>query len=98
MLGSEQLHTFRDLAKICRASGAKVTYEKLWRWSTRGLRGVRLESRRLGRQYYSSVEAVDRFAERLADQGPSAASTSTSARRPIPSREEARRIADAAGF
>ena len=41
----------------------------LARWALRGLRGTRLEVIRIGGQMYTSVEAIQRFAERLTAVG-----------------------------
>jgi len=38
----------------------------IFRWTTRGVRGCRLEAVRLGAATYTSVEALQRFADRLA--------------------------------
>lgn len=43
----------------------KVHVSTLYRWVSRGLRGVRLEAVRLGRTLVTSQEALQRFAERL---------------------------------
>lgn len=37
----------------------------LWRWYTRGVRGVRLETLVVGGRRYTSREALQRFSERL---------------------------------
>jgi hypothetical protein len=38
----------------------------LWRWCTRGCRGIRLEHIRLGRRILTSKEAINRFGNKLA--------------------------------
>ncbi len=63
---NEQQYTLGVLATRL---GRKVSSRTLWRWATRGVRGVKLEARRLGRCWYSSVEAVDRFGAALAELG-----------------------------
>src|SRR5262249_44592023 len=37
----------------------------LWRWRTKGIRGVRLEAARVGGRVVTSLEAIRRFLERL---------------------------------
>jgi hypothetical protein len=43
------------------ARGRAPSTSTLWRWRTRGVRGVRLESARLGGRVVSSLEAIRRF-------------------------------------
>lgn len=43
----------------------RVHRTTLRRWAQEGVDGVRLEAVRLGRRWYSSVEALARFSERL---------------------------------
>jgi hypothetical protein len=38
----------------------------LWRWCRQGLHGVKLEYLRYGRRIYTTLEALDRFAQALA--------------------------------
>jgi len=45
--------------------GKRVHLATLYRWVSRGVAGVRLESLRLGRTVVTSREALQRFAERL---------------------------------
>lgn len=68
MLASENLLTFNDLSKALPIVGGKRIHQStLWRWALRGCRGVRLETLRLGARYMSSVEAVHRYGERVAE-------------------------------
>ena len=53
----------RSLPKV---DGRHTSQKSLWRWATRGIRGVRLESRRMGGRLFTSKPALDRFGERLA--------------------------------
>lgn len=56
----------------------------LWRWRTRGIRGVRLESARLGGRVVTSVEAIRRFMRGITEsQGDSAAPGAPSAPRAL---------------
>ena len=42
----------------------------LWRWFRRGIKGVKLETTVLGGRRYTSVEALQRFADRLTIDSP----------------------------
>lgn len=42
----------------------RPTYKKLWKWKRYGLRGVKLECFKEGRDLYTSVEAILRFLEK----------------------------------
>ncbi len=71
-LVSEQIIRLNDVADWLprRAPGRKVSQVTLWRWATKGVRGVdgrrvRLETIKLGGRRYTSVEAVERFAAAL---------------------------------
>jgi|CXWL01.1.fsa_nt_gi hypothetical protein len=68
MLQTETVGTFNEIAsRLPRLDGKRIALSTLWRWSTKGCRGVRLEARRLGGRYITSIEAVDRFSARLAE-------------------------------
>ena len=49
-----------------RPDGSFPAASTIKRWIRRGCYGVRLEGRRVGRQWLTSVEAVERFSVRLA--------------------------------
>jgi hypothetical protein len=46
--------------------GRPIHISTIYRWASRGVRGVRLETGRLGRTLVTSREALQRFADRLA--------------------------------
>lgn len=48
-----------------RPGGRRVHISAVYRWIRRGVRGVRLEAIRVGGTMYTSVEALERFAQRL---------------------------------
>lgn len=48
-----------------RPNGKRLHVSACYRWVTRGVRGVVLESIRLGGTTYTSLEALQRFGERL---------------------------------
>lgn len=47
--------------------GRRIHVSTLWRWARKGVRGVRLEHIRLGHRVCTSLEALNRFAQSLAD-------------------------------
>ena len=51
-------------SKIC---GRKRNRHVILRWMNRGCSGVVLESIRIGREIYTSAEAINRFTNRLAE-------------------------------
>jgi hypothetical protein len=88
MLFDEELLTLCEAAKALPAvGGCRIHTSTLWRWSTKGVKGVRLETRRLGGRIFTSREALERFATALAEagsphrEGHSMARARTSARR-----------------
>ena len=66
VLGEETL-TLAEAAKALPRlrRGRKIHVSTLYRWISRGLRGVRLEAVKLGGTLVTSKEALQRFAERL---------------------------------
>lgn len=72
----EQLKTFAELAKLwpSRYPGKTTHKATLCRYARVGIKGIRLEAIRMGGHFVSSVEAVQRFTERLAalDENPDA--------------------------
>ena len=67
---SEELVSLTDAAKLLpkRRRGRKPSFCCLWRWSTRGCRGVVLESIRIGGTICTSVQALQRFFDALTAQ------------------------------
>ncbi len=53
-----------------RRAGKRVHIATLHRWATRGCRGIQLETIRFGGTRCTSLEAVQRFCERLSDADP----------------------------
>jgi Protein of unknown function (DUF1580) len=60
----------------------------LWRWSLKGVQGVRLETAKIGGRRYTTIEALDRFAATLTEL--------RSTERANPSRQRQQEMADAA--
>ena len=69
-----------------------------WRWIKRGCRGIKLESCLIGGKRYTSLEALQRFAEATtaAADGPSSVSATPSAQKKA--HQKACRDLDAAGI
>lgn len=68
-IDQEQLVAIRDVPKLLpkRRNGKYVHVSAVYRWISRGVRDVVLESVKIGGQRYTSVEALQRFADRLSD-------------------------------
>ena len=60
---NDRLLPLREAADLFprRRMGAKVNVATLWRWMTRGARGVVLETVRVGNQNYTTEQAVREF-------------------------------------
>jgi hypothetical protein len=66
---SEEIHSLTNATKLlpARRSGRKPHVSCLFRWAKHGLRGVRLETIRVGGTLCTSREALERFFARLAE-------------------------------
>ena len=68
MLQDETVGSFTEIAnQLPRINGKRIHCASLWRWARRGIKGHKLETRRLGARFCTSVEAVDRFCKALAE-------------------------------
>ena len=67
MLYDETLLSLDDAGKALPNRPAKTT---IWRWCRKGIRGIRLEYRRVGRRIFTSREALERFSRQLAEADP----------------------------
>ena len=69
-VSSESLVPIRDVPRLlpARPSGKRVHVSAVYRWVARGVRGVTLESIKIGGTSYTSMEALARFAEHLTGQ------------------------------
>ena len=73
--------TLLTLAQATKFLGGRPSVATLWRWRTRGVRGRRLESLNLGGKVFTSLEALQRFAEQSDDDaGPTLRSPARRAR------------------
>lgn len=66
-LEHENLIPIRDVPRQIppRRSGRRVHVSAVYRWIGRGLRGAKLEAIKIGGTTYTSLEALQRFGERL---------------------------------
>lgn len=64
-LQKEQLIAIREVPRLLprQANGKRVHLSAVYRWMQRGRRGVRLEYLKIGGRRFTSLEAVQRFAE-----------------------------------
>jgi hypothetical protein len=71
MLYNETLVTFTEAAKrVPRINGRRPHPSSFYRWATRGLKGAKLETLKVGGRLCTSLEAVERFFRELAEKGP----------------------------
>lgn len=68
-----------------RPNGKRVHISACYRWISRGVRGVRLESVQVGGTRYTSLEALQRFADGLGSPGDSRSASD----RPLPRTRQA---------
>lgn len=65
-LRTEQVLSLADAcSRLPRRNGRKLHVSTLYRWAQRGIKGVRLETGMLGGARVTSLEALQRFMERL---------------------------------
>ncbi len=57
----EQLLSFADASRVLQS---RPHVSSIWRWSTRGVRGIRLETVQVGGRRFTSREALERFIAR----------------------------------
>jgi hypothetical protein len=81
-----------------RRAGKRINVSTLWRWSTTGVRGVKLETVMAGGSRATSLEAIERFFEALtqaADRQPVASAPRLTRQRRQQIEAAERRLADA---
>ena len=67
----EKLLSMSEAAKACPAIDGKRPHSgSIWRWTSKGVRGVQLEHVRVGRRVCTSREALDRFFNALVQTPP----------------------------
>ena len=82
-LTNEQVLSLTDAAKILprRRAGKRPHVATLYRWASRGLRGVKLETIQVGGTLCTSREAVQRFCEQLSESDATPSPTPSSTRK-----------------
>ncbi|HUW30310.1 MAG TPA: DUF1580 domain-containing protein [Planctomycetota bacterium] len=70
-LKSEELLSLKDVCQLLprRRRGRKPAFSTVWRWALHGVRGVKLETLRVGGTLCTSREALQRFFDRLSEDG-----------------------------
>ena len=93
---SEHLVPIRDAAKLLprQSTGKRVHISAVYRWIDPGLRGVQLESIKIGGTTYTSTEALQRFGERRSTPGPGYGRSETSVPAPVARRKQIERAAN----
>ena len=95
MLQTETVMTFAEAAaKLPRLNGKRIHTSTLWRWARKGIGGIRLETRRIGSRFVTSIEALDRFTKALAEADQATESHSSDKSVTPPSRTELQRELD----
>lgn len=71
-LASEHIRTLAEAARKRPAgrNNRPTHVSTVYRWISKGVRGVKLEAIRIGGRLYTSDEALQRFAERLTHEPP----------------------------
>ena len=66
-MNAESLIPLRDVPKLLplRHGGKRIHLSAIYRWISRGIRGVRLDAIKVGGTTYTSSEAIQRFARGL---------------------------------
>ena len=64
-INSEHLIPIKDMPKHLppRSTGGRVHISAVYRWMTHGVKGVRLESVKIGGSRYTSKQALQRFTD-----------------------------------
>ena len=62
---AEKMVSLNDARQLLNRNGRPIGRTTIWRWSTRGVRGVVLETVLVGGGCCTSYEAIQRFVERL---------------------------------
>ena len=98
-ISREQLISLAQAAKLrpCGRRGRPLHPSTMYRWISRGIRGIRLEATRFGGTFYTSREAMQRFADRLT-AGSLATTPPTEATQGSKEIERIERELDAAGI
>lgn len=68
-ISTERLLAIRQVCDRVPGKRGVVVYHTVWHWMRQGVRGVKLESVRVGGRVYSSEEALKRFLAALSGGG-----------------------------
>jgi hypothetical protein len=73
----ENLVSLRDVPRCIppRPNGKRLHVSAVYRWTLRGLKGIRLETVKIGGTTYTSREAIQRFSDLLTGTAPPQPST-----------------------
>lgn len=74
---TEKRLTLTEAAALPGMEAKAVHPQTIWRWATRGVRGVVLETMFVGGQRFTTAEALRRFCESVTDQANSALASPT---------------------
>jgi len=68
-LGTERLIPLREVGDFVPSArpGKRLNVATVWRWATSGARGRVLETVKIGGSTFTSIEAVERFAQHRAE-------------------------------
>ena len=80
-----------------RRNGKRPAVTTLWRWATKGCRGVKLETIRIGETLCTSAEALQRFFEGVTIVGDRGQIPPATASRRLREKQRAKEELDAAG-
>jgi hypothetical protein len=96
----ETLIAFAELARRIPPTrrGRPVSVSTVWRWATRGVRGVRLESLRLPSRSVTSQEAFGRFIDALTLTSNECPRSERPQKRPVTTGSDATKALDALRF
>ncbi len=93
----EELLTMSQASKVCpKVDGKPPHCGSIWRWARKGIRGIRLEHVRIGNRVCTSLDALNRFFNALAETPPPAPSQHSVVREPTGRTESQREKAMAA--
>ena len=92
-LSTEELIPISSVSKLLlfRPTGKRVHVSAVYRWIQRGVHGVRLEAIRIGGTTYTSMEALQRFADRRSPENreaPAVPATTATRRKQIEQAEQ----------
>ncbi len=83
-INDEKLYTLTEATKLLPTmNGRKVSSNAMWRWCCKGVQGVHLDHVRIGHRICTSAEALNRFANALAEVARERLSTPPGAYRPV---------------